>query len=155
MTTRRLLVAVFILLALVLPAQAQTVVINPTTVEFTASADRARVVDGVTILTSYRLEITPQAAGTPLKVIDLGKPTPDGSNVITLTNAEWFNVPTGSYLTYVVAIGPGGVGRSEASAVWFSIKEAPGAPGKPLMRGEAPPGLDPLAVPLPWLGALL
>lgn len=56
-------------------AQAQQV-INPTAVQFTASADHTDV-------TSYIIGYFLPGASNPVQEADLGKPTPDGSNVIT------------------------------------------------------------------------
>jgi hypothetical protein len=50
---------------------------------------------------------------------DLGKPTPDASNTITVDRSALFNaLATGSYLATVTAIGPGG--QTQGAPVTFT-----------------------------------
>jgi hypothetical protein len=86
----------------------------PTGVSFHASADNATV-------TSYRLDISAAGAdpntATPVSSLDLGKPTPDASNTITVSAPTFFSaLAPGSYQLTVTAISPSGTGRSPASA---------------------------------------
>ena len=79
----------------------------PTSVLFTASADHA------TNVTSYRLSVyaagANPATATPVATSDLGKPTPDANNEITVNRATFFSaLAPGNYISTVTAIGPGG-----------------------------------------------
>lgn len=127
------------LLALVpVVAQAQ-VVLAPTTVEFTASADHNTLgLDGITpVLTRYEMRHFLEGASEPVQVIDLGKPTPNGENKIIATNAAWFAaaaiVPNVRYVAKVAAIGPGGEGVSDPSN-FFGRLGPPMAPTAPALR---------------------
>ena len=89
----------------------------PTKVVFTASADHA------TNVTSYRLSVFASTANpataTPIATSDLGKPTPDATNTITVDRASFFSaLAVGNYLATVTAIGPGG--QTQSSSVAFS-----------------------------------
>jgi Big-like domain-containing protein len=84
----------------------------PTAVSFTASTDQATV-------TSYRLDVFASgvntATATPVATSDLGKPTPDSTNTITVNRATWFSaLAAGTYQATVTAISPSGSGRSAA-----------------------------------------
>ncbi len=98
------------------PAMAQTA-INPTTVQFTASADHNTMLGDAPILTRYELRIFLSGATQPFTTQDLGKPVPDGSNTITVVNQSWFAVlaMNTTYTAKVAAIGPAGEGVSDAS----------------------------------------
>jgi hypothetical protein len=89
----------------------------PTAVAFTASTDHA------TNVTSYRLSVyaptANPATATPIATSDLGKPTPDANNAITVDRASFFAaLPVGSYQATVTAIGPGG--QTQSSSVAFT-----------------------------------
>ena len=104
------------LLALALPASAQTSV-NPVTAVFTASTDHSAVaIDGSPMVARYEMRIFLEAGTTPLFVTDLGKPTPV-LNVVTVTNAVWFSglTPNTKYVAKIVAIGTSGEGVSDPS----------------------------------------
>jgi regulation of enolase protein 1 (concanavalin A-like superfamily) len=71
-----------------------------------------------TIVTSYRLNIYAAGADTltdtPVATSDLGKPTPDAQQTITVDRGPFFTaLPAGSYLATVTAIGPGGSAQSQ------------------------------------------
>ena len=89
----------------------------PTGVAFTASPDHA------TLVTSYELRIyasgaNPQTA-TPIAISNLGKPTPDANNNITVDLPSFFvSLATGNYVAAVAAIGAGG--SSVSAGVSFS-----------------------------------
>ena len=79
----------------------------PRYVVFTASADHA------TNVTKYVFKVyasgADPATATPAATSDLGKPTPDGNGDITADRAAFFNsLATGSYVSTVTAVGPGG-----------------------------------------------
>lgn len=111
------------------PLAAQT---RPTSIEFTASPDHASA-----LVSSYALEMSDVATGAlafPRK--DLGKPTPDGTGRVgPLSIAEFASLPAGtfqspkSYVAIVVAIGPGGEAKSDAS-VPFPVAAPPSPPRK-------------------------
>jgi regulation of enolase protein 1 (concanavalin A-like superfamily) len=89
----------------------------PIAVVFTASTDHA------TNVTSYRLSVfaanANPATATPIATSDLGKPTPDANNDVTVDRASFFSaLPGGSYLATVTAIGPGG--ETQSGSVAFS-----------------------------------
>lgn len=113
----------------VLPAAAQTPVVNPTTVEFTASADHAS-------LTSYELRIVVVSAPTVIvSKQNLGKPTPV-ANLISLALNPTPALPQSStvqYLAFVAAISPAGEGVSAASNP-FIVAAPPAAPGTPVVK---------------------
>jgi hypothetical protein len=79
----------------------------PTGVTFTASPDHA------TLVTSYELRIYASGAdpntATPIATSDLGKPTPDANNNITVDRSAFFSaLGVGNYVAAVAAIGSGG-----------------------------------------------
>ena len=105
---------------------AYPITINPTTappttaprlVVFTASTDHA------TNVTSYLLEVFAAGANpntaTPVATSDLGKPTPAANSDITVDRSAFFSgLASGSYVTTVSAIGPGG--RTRSASVTFT-----------------------------------
>jgi lysozyme family protein len=79
----------------------------PTGVAFTASPDHA------TLVTSYELRIYASGAdpntATPVATSNLGKPTPDANNDITVSQPAFFSaLAPGTYVAAVAAIGSGG-----------------------------------------------
>jgi hypothetical protein len=79
----------------------------PTGVVFTASPDHA------TLVTRYELRIYASGAdpntATPIATSDLGKPTPDANNDITVDRSAFFSaLAVGNYGAAVAAIGSGG-----------------------------------------------
>jgi regulation of enolase protein 1 (concanavalin A-like superfamily) len=89
----------------------------PTAVSFSASSDHASNV------TSYMLKVFASGANpstaTPVATSDLGKPTPDGSNTITVDRASFFSgLAAGNYVATVTAIGPGG--QTQSASVTFT-----------------------------------
>jgi len=81
-----------------------------TGVIFQASADHATV-------TSYRVEVFAAGAdpntATPIATTDVGKPTPDGSNDITVSIASFFQgLAAGNYQLTVAALNGAGFTRS-------------------------------------------
>lgn len=129
---KQTLALTFLFAALVaLPAAAQTVVTNPTTVTFTASADHAGFsLDGTTpLVTKYELRVTLATDTVVITVMDLGKPLPDAQNTITATNPVWWAAlaPKTRFVARVVAIGPTGEGVSDPSGPFGNV----GPPAKP------------------------
>jgi regulation of enolase protein 1 (concanavalin A-like superfamily) len=83
----------------------------PRAVVFQASPDDATLVD------SYRLDVFASnanpATATPIASVNLGKPTPDASGLITADQSAFFTgLAVGDYLGTVSAIGTGGESRS-------------------------------------------
>jgi hypothetical protein len=106
------------------PVFAQTVV-NPIIVTFAASSDQdATTSSGAPLLTSYELEFYMSGATQPFQTVGLGKPTPDGSNAITVNFATLLSPvpPLGVvYAASVAAVGPGGRSSSPLSVDTFSF----------------------------------
>lgn len=97
-------------------AEAQTLVINPTRVAFTVSADHNRTVtlagDSIPLVTRYDLEVYLPGAAQPMTTSDLGKPAAqDNAEVVIDRAAVFVALPVGAYEATVAAVGPGGVGR--------------------------------------------
>ncbi len=87
----------------------------PTGIVFTASADHA------TMVTSYELRIYAAGANpntaTPITTSNLGKPTPDANNDITVDRSAFFSaLAAGNYVAAVAAIGSGGTSISAGVA---------------------------------------
>jgi regulation of enolase protein 1 (concanavalin A-like superfamily) len=83
----------------------------PTGVAFEEAPDQTALISG------YRLDVfsgtANPATATPVSSIAVGKPAPDASGVITVLVPAFFSaLQAGSYQLTVVAVGPGGIGRS-------------------------------------------
>jgi hypothetical protein len=73
--------------------------------------------DDATLVTSYRLDVFAATANpstaSPLSTINVGKPAPDATGVITVSVPTFFSaLSAGTYQLTVVAVGSGGIGRS-------------------------------------------
>lgn len=84
----------------------------PRHVVFTASTDHS-----TTIVTGYRLNVFAAGANvtsaTPLATSDMGKPTPDAQQTISVDRGSFFTaLASGSYIATVTAYGPGGATQS-------------------------------------------
>lgn len=112
--------------AVTLPSEAQTV-LNPAKAVFTASADHNVTVGGVALVEKYELRHYAGTATTPTRVDNLGKPTPDGTNTITVTFAPLPFSATTQYTAKVFAIGPTGEGGSAPSNPFYVV----GSPAAP------------------------
>jgi hypothetical protein len=120
-------------------ASAQTPVNGTTsTMTFTASADQNTVAaDGVTpILARYELRFTPTTPGScaAQPPFNVGKPAPNGSNVITVTPIPALGALPANciYTGIVAAIGPGGEGVTSPSSPFVRVvPKAPAAAGQP------------------------
>lgn len=96
-------------------------VANPTTAQFTASADHATV-------TNYQLDtMAGSATGAIAFTLNLGKPTPNAANLISVLVQPFATLPPGTYVATVSAMGPGGAGKSAPSAPFARV----GAPASP------------------------
>ena len=109
---RRLAAIVFGLITLTPFSAAAQTVMDATTAEFTASADHnGTAADGTPLLTSYRLDIFPVGSSTPSLTVNLGKPAPGASSLISVRFDTLLPAPLAIGTTYearVTAIGPGG-----------------------------------------------
>ena len=89
----------------------------PRSISYTASSDHATNVVRY-VFSVYAAGANP-ATATPVATSDLGKPTPDASNTITVDRAAFFaSLAVGNYLATVTAVGPGG--QTTGGAVTFS-----------------------------------
>jgi hypothetical protein len=122
-----ILTAVVCLLWMATSASAQSVVLNPTKVIFTASADHNTVVGGVALVERYELRHYLVGATSPVQTQDLGKPTLDNGkctgNVASLPLST-----TAQYAAKVVAIGPTGEGVSAFSTNTYFFVGPPATP---------------------------
>jgi len=93
--------------------------VNPTTAEFTPSADHnVTLPTGGAAVTRYDLEFYNVGAANPFQVASLGKPAPaaDGLIHVLLSSVlTAFPSPGIVYESRVSAVGPGGTGRSAPS----------------------------------------
>jgi hypothetical protein len=116
-------------------ASAQTT-IQPTQAQFTASPDHSAVVTGTTtpIVTNYTIEVR-AGVNVVLAPVSIGKPTPDGANLITVPlPASVLALPKNTVYTAVVAaVGPSGSAASGVSN-FFVFAPAPQAPGVPVVK---------------------
>lgn len=115
-------------------ATAQTVT-NPTSVEFTPSADHAvTMADGRPMVTEYRFEVWAAGATAPMQSTSLAKPAPEGDGKIRTAPALLLALPIGQTFTATVtAVGPTGEGRSTPSNP-FERRAAPAAPANVALR---------------------
>lgn len=129
----------FFLVALLLlvPVAASAQVTNPSTVQFTASPDQNTIENSVNILTSYEVRLYTPTGTIPVKIADIGKPTPDASNVITWAslNTLYNTVAAGNYVVRVAAKGPGGSNETPSSDPFTVAVRAPAAStNKPIIK---------------------
>lgn len=115
-------------------AGAQTVT-NPTTVEFTPSADHVVTLgDGRPMVTEYRFELWAAGATAPMQSTSLGKPDPQSDGKVRTSPAVLLALPVGQTFTATVsAVGPTGEGRSTPSNP-FERRAAPAAPSNVALR---------------------
>lgn len=110
----------------------QTPVVNPTIVEFQASADHALVVRyDLQIYQTNHLEVS-------YRIIALGKPTPDpaGTCTVVFSTLTAYPLPDGEYVARVTAwTATGGSGASDLSNVFTFIGS-----------GGSPPPMKPTGV---------
>jgi hypothetical protein len=116
---------VFALLGFAATRVAAQNIVNASVVQFTASVDHA-------VLTSYVLGHFMPGAQEPMQEVDLGKPTPDGTNTITATiNTRPISFGIG-YTVRVKSVAGAVVGEwSAPSNAW---DRRPGKPGDPVVK---------------------
>lgn len=115
---KTLLILAFVLLPVT--ALAQTVTVNPSAVQFVASDDHDAVaLDGSALVSRYDLRVYLQATGitgTPLKTVNLGKPTPVSGSIVVTDSALFAGLAQNVvYVATVAAIGPDGAAESTPS----------------------------------------
>lgn len=134
MLRKTLWVLAFVLIPICVNAQT---INNPSTVQFTASADQNTIQNGVAVLSSYEVRLYSQDGVTKINSLDIGKPTPDAANTITFSQLKnvYSSAPVGSYTIKVAAVGPGGANETPASDPFTVLPPAPSAPtGKPVIK---------------------
>lgn len=108
-----------VLFALVPAAATAQSITDPSTLQFTASsAHDATLSDGTPVVQYYRLDLYLDGATAPFQTVNLGKPTPDSTNTITLDMSTVFTgwpLPGTTYVSDVAAVGPTGSGVSAPS----------------------------------------
>lgn len=142
----RIAVAVFVVTAASSSIAVAQTTFNPTKLSFNKSADHAaQLADGTNVLTGYRENTFLKGAAAPIMKVDLCKPTPDASGVITVVTTS-SPCPTGgllfgtplvvntTYETAVSAYGPGGESLVSARSNPFALLGAPvGVVGNPIV----------------------
>jgi hypothetical protein len=132
------LLAVAFVLLVAWPVQAQTLVVNPTTVQFTPSADQdALGLDGLPKVARYELRHLTQTGGAIAALVNLGKPAPTGG-IIVITTALLPSLFDGLardvvFVSVVAAIGPSGEAVSDRSNP-FGFPGVPAPPGTPVVK---------------------
>src|SRR5574339_468618 len=122
---RTWLSALIIVLALVVPASAQT---GTWSLAFTASTDHNRVEFNNPVVDHYEVVVAPVAGGAGFTK-NIGKPTPNASNDITVNiTTEVLALNPGDYVGRVKAVGVGGEGVSQPSVPFPLRVSAPSAP---------------------------
>jgi len=136
---RKLALLISLLLALFVTTNASAQVINPTAVEFDASADHNTVVLTTPVLTSYELRVFKVTTPTVVdKRLNLAKPSPVAGKIMVIDKAFFDSLAPGEYVARVAAIGPSGEGESTVTAP-FGRMSAPAAPGTtPVLRVTVP-----------------
>jgi hypothetical protein len=123
-----MLLSILLVLLSTSVANAQSVILNPTKVQFTASADHSITVGGVPLVERYELRHYVIGSSTPVSVVNIGKPTPDATNTIVFTFAALPFSNTTQYFARVVAIGSTGEGVSANSSETYFFAGAPVPP---------------------------
>lgn len=118
-----LVLTIFALLGLAAVASAQTLK-NPTGATFTPSADHVTI-------TNYEIGWFLTGAVEPVSTLDIGKPTPDGTNTCAIA----INVMPLAFNEYVAKIrAKAGTVYSDWSDASNSFQRVPGRPGKPSVK---------------------
>ena len=120
--------------ALASSAAAQSVLVNPTTIQFAPSADHAVVLpDGQPMVTGYEARYALEGSATVICATSLGKPTPVSSLISMPLPLSCVPVSQSArYVVRVAAVGPTGSGLSGPSGP-FAFVGSPSAPGVPVL----------------------
>jgi len=131
----RRVAALFLLLcAVATSAAAQSVIVNPTTIQFAPSADHAVVLpDGQPMVASYEARYALEGSATVVCAVSLGKPTPVSSLISMPLPLSCVPVSQSArYVVRVAAVGPTGSSASGPSGPFASVG-SPSAPGVPVL----------------------
>src|SRR5512141_1624776 len=108
-----------VLLGLLPASAAAQTTLDPTKTQFTASsAQNATLADGTPVVQYYQLDLYLLGASAPFQSVNLGKPTPDATNTITVDLKTIFTgwpLPGTTYVADIAAVGPGGTAPSALS----------------------------------------
>ena len=141
----------WIALAFCLSATVAFAQVLPYRAEFTPSDNHNAIEQGVPVIASYGLVVYAPGGTMPVgPEINLGKPTPNASNVISVdVNATMIALPASTncnptvainptppysatcYVARVIARGPGGFAESLPSLPFTLVPRAPTAAGRP------------------------
>src|SRR5262245_34797517 len=118
-SSRSVLRSIFVAIAMIAPLNSWAqAVIDPTTAEFTPSAEHDAVSNGVPIVSAYELGFYQIGASQPFQTMSLGKSTRDPDGKIRVVFTELMGTtptPAIEYEARVSAVGPGGVAISDPS----------------------------------------
>jgi hypothetical protein len=119
---RRVVVLWAAAVALLLPAHASgQAVVDAGRLEFTPSADHNATSDGVSVVTSYELQVFVVGTSVATRSVNLGKPGPEADGFIRLDFLALLSSPLAPAVQYqarVAAIGPGGTTPSALSNIF-------------------------------------
>lgn len=92
-------------------------IVNPTTLEFSPSADHDLTVGGTAVVDRYDVAFYQLGAAQPFQVNSLGKPAPGTGGLIRVALSSLSSLPSPgiTYEARVIAVGPGGAGTSSVS----------------------------------------
>lgn len=133
---RTLLATLALVLALAAPAAAQstTTAIRTAngTITFTASADHAVVIGGLSLVTDYDVSVL--NGTTTIATIALGKPTPAATTNVITAPLSSSGLPKNTVLTAIVTATGAGGSTGSAPSNPFAFLVAPGAAGSVTVR---------------------
>lgn len=142
MICRRLGACAALLCLFAVPAWAQATIVSATSgVSFTASTDHSAVdAFGQPRVTRYDLDILNQATSVVVTTVNLGKPTPNASNVITVDPVAAFGTLAAGVLhvARVRAVNPSASSVPSANTGPFGIPAPLPAPGAPSLLTITP-----------------
>lgn len=142
---KRLLLLTIAALLVAASASAQ-ITMEPRSIEFNASPDHALVspLNNQPVLSFYEMQVMqsvpqigngPFAGGASMFTVNLGKPTPDGANLIKLTVPQFLTMAANvKAVATLTAVGPGGISAPTALSGPFGRVGAPATPGVPTVK---------------------
>lgn len=115
---------------------AQTIILLPgSALSFTASPDHNATFAGAPIVSVYKTTYCLKATPTVCPItVDLGKPSPDATNTITVTSIFGSLVSNTEYVATVIATGPGGDSPASNPTAPFGKPGAPGGPANAAIK---------------------
>jgi hypothetical protein len=129
---RKILMVCFAVVVAVLVSVTAWAQTGPWQVVFPANPDHATVAQGVNVVASYELVITP-AGGAALPAFNLNKPAPVAGNITVDINTYLNGVAPGTYSAVIRALGPGGQAVSPASTPFSLVVPAPRPQAAPVV----------------------